>query len=169
VARNDNKTKPTTASVDAFLDGFEDAERRKDARTVLQIMRRVTGVRPYMWGPSIVGFGSYHYVYESGREGDAPMVGLAPRGRELTLYVLSDFPRQNALLAKLGRHRTGKSCLYIRRLADVDLEVLEELVTASVADTRKRYETSASSDTAAERAVSPRGTASPRDATARRR
>jgi hypothetical protein len=141
VARN-NKTKATTASVDAFVKGLEDAERRKDAKAVLQIMGRVTGLDPRMWGPSIVGFGSYHYVYESGREGDAPMVGFAPRGREMTLYVLADFPRRDALLAKLGKHRTGKSCLYIRRLADVDLVVLEKLVTASVADRRKRYSTS---------------------------
>ena len=134
-----NKTKPTGASVDTFLSGLEDAERRKDAKAVLQMMRRLTGARPYMWGPSIVGFGSYHYVYESGREGDAPIVGFGPRGRELTLYVLSDFARKDALLAKLGRHRTGKSCLYIRRLADIDAKVLEDLVSESVADTRKRH------------------------------
>ena len=103
-------------------------------------MKRATGAEPKMWGPSIVGFGSYHYVYESGREGDAPIVGFAPRGREMTLYVLADFARRDALLAKLGKHRTGKSCLYIRRLADVDLAVLEKLVAASVADRKKRYD-----------------------------
>ncbi len=137
-----NKTKATAASVDTFVSGIEDVERRQDAKAVLQMMRRTTGAKPAMWGSSIVGFGSYHYVYESGREGDAPIVGFAPGGRELTLYVLGDFARKDALLGRLGRHRTGKSCLYIRRLADVDTKVLEDLVEASVADCRKRYPTS---------------------------
>ena len=139
---SNNKTRATTGSVDTFLSGLVDAERRQDAKATLQMMQRLTGAKPAMWGPSIVGFGSYHYVYESGREGDAPIVGFAPKGREMTLYVLSDFARQDALLAKLGRHRTGKSCLYIRRLADVDPKVLEDLVAASVADRKQRYPTS---------------------------
>jgi hypothetical protein len=137
-----NKTQPTTASVDGFVAALEDAERRDDAGAVMRLMRRATGARPRMWGPSIVGFGSCHYVRESGREGDMPLVGFAPRGRELTLYVLADFAQRDPLLAKLGKHRTGKSCLYIRRLADVDLGVLEKLVEASVADSRTRYATS---------------------------
>jgi hypothetical protein len=134
-----NKTQFTGASVKTFLARLADAERRDDAETVLQMMRRVTTCRPRMWGHSIVGFGSYHYVYDTGHEGDAPIVGLAPRGRELVLYVLTDFARRDALLAQLGKHRTGVSCLYIRRLADVDIEVLEELVAASVADRKERY------------------------------
>jgi hypothetical protein len=140
----ENKTRPTKVPVDVFLSSLGDEERRRDSRKVLQIMRRLTKAEPRMWGPSIVGFGSYHYVYESGREGDAPIVGFAPRGREMTLYVLADFARRDALLGKLGKHRTSKWCLYIRRLADVDATVLEKLVAASVADSRKRYPTSTS-------------------------
>lgn len=136
-----SKTQRTGTDVAAFLGQFDD-ERRDDALAVAKMMGRLTKAKPAMWGPSIVGFGSYHYTYESGREGDAPIVGFAPKGREMTLYVLADFARKDALLAKLGRHRTGKSCLYIRRLADVDPKVLEDLVAASVADRRKRYPTS---------------------------
>jgi hypothetical protein len=137
-----NKTQRTERSVDDFLDTLDADERRRDAVSVVKIMKRATGAKPKMWGPSIVGFGSYHYVYESGREGDAPVVGFSPRGREMTLYVLADFPSRDVLLASLGKHHTGKSCLYVRRLADVDLAVLERLVTASVEDRKKRYPTS---------------------------
>jgi hypothetical protein len=160
-----NKTQPTKRSVDDFLLTL-DEDRRRDALAVAKIMKSATGAKPYMWGPSIVGYGSYHYLYESGREGDAPIAGFAPRGREMTLYVLADFARRDALLAKLGKHRTGKSCLYIRRLADVDATVLEKLVAAAVAYCRKRYPTSMSwrsGDAAAPRGLRPRA------ATARRR
>jgi hypothetical protein len=126
------KTTPTAASVSAFLAGIDDADRRRDCKTVLGIMKRATGASPKMWGSSIVGFGSYDYRYASGGEGSAPIVGFSPRKRDLTLYVLRDFARRDALLAKLGKHTTGKSCLYIKRLADVDLDVLEKLVEASV-------------------------------------
>ena len=126
------KTRPNDADVEAFLNAVENDRRREDAFEVLALMKRVTGEEPIMWGGSIVGFGSYHYKYASGQEGDWPVAGFSPRKQALTLYVLSDFARQDELLAKLGKHKTGKSCLYINKLADVDLEVLEELVQGSV-------------------------------------
>jgi hypothetical protein len=126
------KTKRTGESVDAFLDAIDDETRRKDCRTVLKIMKKATKAKPKMWGPSIVGFGNYHYKYESGREGDWFLAGFSPRKRDLTLYIVAGFDRYEALMARLGKHSTGKSCLYIKRLSDIDTTVLEELVTASV-------------------------------------
>lgn len=134
-----NKTQPTGASVEAFLKAVPDANRRADALAVLALMRKVTGLAPRMWGPGIVGFGTYHYVYESGREGDMIRVGFSPRSSALTLYIMGGFPRYQALLARLGKHRTGKSCLYLTRLADVDLAVLEALIRASWAHMAERY------------------------------
>ena len=133
------KTTPTEASVDAFLDAVEDDARREDCRTVLDLMQRVTGEPPQMWGASIVGFGSYHYVYESGREGDWFLTGFAPRKRNLTLYIMAGFSDYDELMARLGKHKTGKSCLYVNRLADIDMEVLEDLVGQSVAHMREVY------------------------------
>ncbi len=133
------KTQPTGASVRAFLDGVEDDSKRRDARTVARLMKRVTGERPKMWGDSIVGYGSSHYVYASGREGDWPLAGFSPRKQAMTLYIMSGFSGHQALMKKLGKHSTGKSCLYIKRLDDVDLEVLEELVERSVAYVREKY------------------------------
>lgn len=130
------KTKPTKASVTAFLNGVDEA-RRADCRTLVRIMKRATGSSPTMWGPSIVGFGSYHYCYDSGREGDWFLVGFSPRKRDLTLYIMAGFSRYNALLATLGKHKTGRSCLYIKRLSDIDLDVLTELVQRSVDHVRK--------------------------------
>lgn len=132
----ENKTKPTSLSVEAFLDGCSDIGRRADARTLSELMRKVTGNEPAMWGPSIVGFGSYHYIYESGREGDMPVVGFSPRKAANVLYGTIGFHGAEILLAKLGKHTTGKGCLYIKRLADVDLKVLETLVEKAVAATR---------------------------------
>jgi hypothetical protein len=126
------KTRPSGASVEAFLQGVGDEARREDCRTLLALMRRATGAEPEMWGPSIVGFGSYHYTYASGREGDWFLTGFSPRRRDLTLYIMAGFSAYDELLARLGPHRTGKSCLYVKRLADLDLEVLEALVAASV-------------------------------------
>jgi hypothetical protein len=128
----ENKTQPTDASVTAFLDAVEDETRRSDARRVLELMRDVTGEEPRMWGPSIVGFGDYHYRYESGREGDWFLTGFAPRKANLVLYIMSGFPRHAELMERLGKHRTGKSCLYVNRLDDLDLDVLRELVRRSV-------------------------------------
>lgn len=127
----ENKTQPTDASVREFLDGVENEARRADAKRVLELMREVTGEEPRMWGPSIVGFGAYRYRYESGREGDWFLAGFSPRKSNLVVYIMSGFPRHAELMERLGKHRTGKSCLYIHQLADVDLDVLRELVRRS--------------------------------------
>ncbi len=133
------KTKPNEGDVAAFLAGVADPAKRRDCETVLEIMREATGSEPKMWGPSIVGFGSYRYTYESGREGDWMLTGFSPRKQNLTLYIMPGFGRYPELMAKLGKHKTGKSCLYLGRLADVDLDVLTELVRESVAYMRRKY------------------------------
>ena len=135
----ETKTKSTGASVEAFLDRVEPAGRREDARQADALLRRVSGEEPYMWGSSIVGYGSYHYKYDSGHEGDAPRLGFSPRKSALTLYVLTGCQGENALLARLGKHKTGKSCLYINKLADVDMDTLEELACASLDHMDERY------------------------------
>lgn len=132
------KTKPTAVSVGAFLDTVS-AEKRADALALIDLMQAATAEPPVMWGPSIVGFGSYHYRYESGREGDSPLVGFSPRKTALVLYIVTGFSEEQALLAKLGKHTTGKSCLYVKRLSDVDLRVLRRLVDRSVAAVRAKY------------------------------
>ena len=137
----ENKTKPTKVSVTAFLNAVEDRQKRADCRKVAAMMRRATGKRAKMWGSSIVGFGTYHYKYDSGREGDFILTGFSPRKQALTVYVMPGFSRYDALLKKLGKYKTGKSCLYIKRLADVDEGVLEKLIGESVKDMRDRYET----------------------------
>jgi hypothetical protein len=134
----ENKTKPTTVSVPAFLDVCTDEARRRDAKVLAKLMQKVTGNEPAMWGPSIVGFDSYHYTYESGREGDMPIVGFSPRKAANVLYGTIGFDGAEALLAKLGKHTTGKGCLYIKKLVDVDMKVLETLVEKAVAATRAR-------------------------------
>ena len=133
------KTRQNDMNVDAFLDGVENPRRREDARRLLALMQEVTGELPKMWGATIVGFGSYHYRYASGREGDWPVVGFAPRKQNLVLYIMPGFTRYSALLAKLGKHRTGKSCLYVNKLDDIDPRILEELVRESVAEMKRRY------------------------------
>jgi hypothetical protein len=137
----DIRTKPNAASVTAFLNGLEDPRQRADARKLSAMMRAATGARPKMWGDSIVGFGSYHYRYASGREGDWPLVGYSPRKQNLSIYIMPGLERFDALLQRLGKFRTGKSCLYVKRLADVDEQVLDRLVRESVAWMRKKYET----------------------------
>ncbi len=132
----DLKTKKTNASVGQFMRGVEDPQRRKDCRTVLEMMKDVTGERPKLWGDSIVGFGSYHYKYASGREGDWFVVGFSPRKASLSVYIMAGLSSYRKLLAKLGKHKTGKSCLYIKRLEDIDLGVLRQLVEESVAQVR---------------------------------
>ena len=129
---SDLKTRPNDTSVEEFLAAVENQRRRDDAYEVLELMKRVTGEEPVMWGGSIVGFGSYHYKYASGREGDWPVAGFSPRKQALTLYIMSGFREHDELMAKLGKHRTGKSCLYINKLEDVDTDVLEQLVRRSV-------------------------------------
>ncbi|MCL4809930.1 MAG: DUF1801 domain-containing protein [Thermoanaerobaculia bacterium] len=133
------KTKPTGVSVKAYLDAIEDEARRKDCRAIAALMKRVTGCSPKMWGPSIVGFGSYHYEYASGHSGDMCLTGFSSRGREIVVYLMAADERAGKLFAALGKHRRGKSCLYFKRLADVDLPVLEQLVALSCAETRRRY------------------------------
>ena len=133
------KTKPTRVSAESHIAAIAKEEQRNDARTLLALMRRVTKQEPRMWGPSIVGFGSYHYKYASGHEGDSALAGFAARGSELVVYIAPGFEGRDDLLAKLGKHRTGKVCVYIRRLANVDLKVLETLVARSVADTKRRH------------------------------
>ena len=133
------KTKPTEVSPESHIAAIANEEQRNDAETLLALMRRVTRQEPRMWGPTIVGFGSYHYKYESGHEGDSALAGFAVRGREIDVYIAESFEGRDVLLAKLGKHRTGKVCVYIRRLANVDLKVLETLVARSVTDTTRRY------------------------------
>jgi len=137
----DNKTRPTRASVTAFMAAIGDRQMRADAKKVAAMMRRATGKRATMWGPSIVGYGSYHYRYASGREGDFMITGFSPRKQALTIYVMPGFRRFEDLMSKLGKYKTGKSCLYIRRLADVDEAVLERLIGESVRYMRAHYET----------------------------
>ena len=133
------KTKPTEVSAESHIAAIANEEQRNDAQTLVALMRRVTKQEPRMWGPSIVGFGSYHYKYASGHEGDSALAAFAVRGSELVVYIAEDLEDRDALLAKLGKHRTGKVCVYIRRLANVDLKVLETLVTRSLAETKRRY------------------------------
>lgn len=135
----ENKTKPTTASVAAFIDAIADKTKRADAKALLTLMREVTGEPPTMWGPSIIGFGTCHFKYDSGREGDMPLAGFSPRKPATVIYILTGAHGTDALLAKLGKHTIGKSCLYIKKLADVDQTVLKTLITKSVAKTRLRY------------------------------
>ena len=135
----ENKTKPTTMSVPTFLDACTDEAQRTDAKTLAKLMQRVTGKKAAMWGSSIIGFDSYHYTYESGREGDMPIVGFSPRKAANVLYGTIGFDGAEALLAKLGKHTTGKGCLYIKKLADVDMKVLETLLKKAVAATRARH------------------------------
>src|SRR5271157_208574 len=135
----DNKTKPTKSSVAAFIDALTDQTSRRDAKALVKLMQSATGEKPKMWGPSIIGFGSYHYTYESGREGDAPLIGFSPRKAATVLYHATGSSDAEALLAKLGKHTTGKGCLYIKKLADVDQAVLKAMIVKSVAALRVRY------------------------------
>jgi hypothetical protein len=134
----ENKTKPTQVSVAAFIDALTDETKRADAKALVKLMQAASGEMPKMWGPSIVGFGSCHYKYDSGREGDMPLIGFSPRKPANVLYSLTGFPGAAALLAKLGKHTTGKGCLYIKKLADVDQNVLKALVVKSAAAKRAR-------------------------------
>jgi len=139
----ETKTRPTRASVDAYLASKASPQQLKDCKAVMAICKRVTRQPARMWGPSIVGFGSYTYRYESGHSGEAALVGFAVRGRDLVVYIAADTPTQVELLSRLGKHSMGKVCLYFRRLADLDLEVLEALIAGSVAEIKRRYGRSA--------------------------
>ncbi len=137
----DNKTKPTKSNVTAFMKGIENPDMRRDARKVSAMMRKATGSRARMWGANIVGFGEYHYKYDSGREGDFMITGFSPRKQALTLYVIPGFKPFESLMKKLGKYKTGKSCLYIKRLSDVDESALEKLIAGSVKHMRSNYKT----------------------------
>ena len=131
------KTQPSKTSVTSFLARVTDGARRKDCETLVKLMSKATGEKPMMWGPSLVGFGSYHYKYASGHQGDACLVGFSPRKTDLTLYIQPGLHRYPDLLKRLGKYKSGKSCLYLKSLADVDDGVLEQLVTQSVSDIRE--------------------------------
>ena len=133
------KTKVNDLSVTEFLDGVTDTIRRQDCYTILKLMEEVTGYEPKMWGDSIVGFGSYHYRYASGREGDMPLTGFSPRKQNLTIYIVPGFEHYERLMAKLGKFKTGQVCLYINKVADIDLPVLRELVKESVQQISRYY------------------------------
>lgn len=133
------KTRPTSASVEKYLASRAGPEQLADCKSLMALLQKVTKQTPKMWGPSIVGFGSYSYKYESGRTGESCLTGFAVRGKELVIYLVAESPGQQALLAKLGKHKMGKACLYFKRLADLDAKVLEALVSASVAETRRRH------------------------------
>jgi Domain of unknown function (DU1801) len=134
------KTKATKQSVAAYLKTVADEQRREDAAKVIEMMRAATKEEPVMWGTSIIGFGKYRYKYESGREGDWPIVGLSPRKQNLTIYIMPGFSGHEELLAKLGKHTTGVSCLYIKRLSDIHLPTLKTIVTRSVAAMKKKHQ-----------------------------
>lgn len=134
-----NKTTQNTGDVSAFLAKVADETKRADCDVLLEMMSGITGDPPMMWGSSIVGFGSYHYKYESGREGDSLITGFSPRKQALAIYIMPGFSQYESLLAKLGKHKTGKSCLYIKRLDDVHLPTLKKLVASSVKHMRQKY------------------------------
>src|SRR5436309_1898931 len=137
-AMAENKTKATNSSVDAYLDTLTDPTRRSDAKVLVQLMQRASGEKPTMWGSSIIGFGSHHYIYDSGREGDMPIIGFSARKAANVLYSMLGPSDTEGLLAKLGKHTTGKGCLYIKKLADVNTTVLETLIRQAVAHNRAR-------------------------------
>ncbi|MGZ9811048.1 DUF1801 domain-containing protein [Pseudoroseicyclus sp. H15] len=135
----DPVTTPTGADVGAYLDAVEPARRREDARALEQLFRDVTGWKPQMWGPSIVGYGSYHYVYDSGREGDFLATGFAPRKANMVVYIMPGYGEYGPILERLGKHKLGKSCLYLGALKGVDLDVLGELIRFGLDDLAKKY------------------------------
>ena len=135
----ENKTKPTDASVEDYIASKANEQQRKDCRELMALLAKITRQKPKMWGPSIVGYGSYRYTYESGRTGESPLAGFAIRGRDLVVYIDAEGASQKSLLAKLGKHKMGKVCLYFRQLADIDKSVLEQLVAGSVAQMKQRY------------------------------
>ncbi|MDH3690519.1 MAG: DUF1801 domain-containing protein [Gammaproteobacteria bacterium] len=133
------KTKQNNTSVSAFLKGIEDDNKRLDCRELMTLMKEITGKRPTMWGATMVGFGSYHYKYDSGREGDWFVTGFSPRKQNLTIYIMPGFGRYKTLMKQLGKYKTGKSCLYVKNLDDIDQHVLRQLVAKSVKDMEKMY------------------------------
>jgi hypothetical protein len=136
-----NKTTETEYSIIDFINTAPDEAKRKDAFELLEIMREVTGFEPKMWGSGIIGYGKYHYRYESGHEGDAPLAGFSPRKDAISLYLTSSFEDKQELLSKFGKHKAGKGCIYIKKLTDIDLEILKSMISASVKEIQKLYPT----------------------------
>jgi len=135
----ENKTKPTNASVLDFITQIESEQKRKDTQALIELFEKITGAKAVLWGPSIIGFGQYHYKYESGREGDFMLVGFSPRKANFSLYIMAGFSKYDHYLEKLGKFKTSKACLYIKRLSDIDFSVLSDLVEDSVQTMRKKY------------------------------
>lgn len=136
-----NKTKPTDITPKNFVAALEHPVRRADSEVLLEVFARLTGMTARMWGPTIIGYGQYHYKYESGREGDMPITGFSPRKTSLVLYIMPGYSKLGPMLARLGKHKLGKSCLYVKKLADIDMTVLEEIIGYGVEDVRARHET----------------------------
>ncbi|WP_394168408.1 DUF1801 domain-containing protein [Saccharospirillum alexandrii] len=134
-----NKTQPTSTSIAEFIESLDDERRQIECNQLVELMREESGQEPVLWGPAIIGFGQYHYRYESGREGDFMRVGFSPRKQNLSIYIIPGFKPYQAVLERLGKHKLGKSCLYIKRLEDVDISALRELVRQSLADMNERY------------------------------
>ncbi|WP_234570719.1 DUF1801 domain-containing protein [Rhodohalobacter sp. 614A] len=135
----ENKTQPTDQSVKSFIEALDDQQKIADSYSLVKLMKEVTGCDPKMWGPSIIGFDQYYYKYESGREGNMLKAGFSPRKREFSIYIMSGFKRQEELLQKLGKHRTGKACLYVKKLDDIDMDILREMVEESVKYVDEKY------------------------------
>jgi uncharacterized protein DUF1801 len=133
------KTTETSKSVTAFVNAVSDEVKRKDSFRIIDIMQKLTGFEPRMWGPSIIGFGNYHYKYESGHEGDMPVAAFSPRSTAIVLYFSEEYEDKIKLLQKLGKHKTGKVCVYIKRLDDINISVLKKMISNSIKDTRSRY------------------------------
>jgi len=134
-----NKTTETTGSVTEFIDKVTDTTKRNDCYTIIELMQQLSGLPPKMWGPAIVGFGTCHYIYESGREGDMPMIAFSPRTTAIVLYLSKNFENRETLLTQLGKHKTGKGCIYIKKLTDVDMEILKQMITNALKHARKTY------------------------------
>lgn len=139
MAKAELKTKKNEASVEDFLNGISDEQKREDSKKISALMQKITGEEPKMWGDSIVGFGTYHYKYESGREGDWMRIGFSPRKANLTLYIMDGFEKYDELMSNLGKYKTGKSCLYIKRLSEIDLKILNELIKESTKHFEEKY------------------------------
>jgi hypothetical protein len=135
----ENKTRPTDASVDDYIASRANAQQQADIRELMAMFKKITRQTPRMWGPSMVGYGSIRYTYESGRTGEMPLAAFAIRGRELVVYIDAEGQEQKALLARLGKHKIGKTCLYFKQLADLDKSVIEQLVVNSMTDAKRRY------------------------------
>ena len=139
MAKANNKTTENNDSVAAFVKKITDADRRKDCQAIIDIMEKQSGFPAKMWGSAIIGFGTYHYKYESGREGDAPLVGFSPRKTEFALYLRSEFDKRDELLKQFGKHKTAKACVYVKKLEDVNVDVLKKMISNSIKHTRAKY------------------------------